>query len=99
MIDISGLDKVKLLRKLFKASRKLNVNVPPFLRALTGDQDLPEDDARTALAGGYIDYLNATMIECDLSGDTFQPGGFDRACGQGAAQRVVDELRAESKGL
>ena len=45
---------------------------------------------------GYVDYACGRVIKCDLSGDTMGTRGYDRDNGEGAARRVVDELRAKT---
>ncbi|MFH1367054.1 MAG: hypothetical protein ABIH38_03650 [Patescibacteria group bacterium] len=40
-----------------------------------------------------FDYLNGRVMKVDLSGDEFDPWGYDRDNGDGEAERVINELR------
>lgn len=41
----------------------------------------------------YFDYLKGRVMKSDLSGDDFDPQLYDRDNGDGAAARVIEELR------
>jgi hypothetical protein len=41
-----------------------------------------------------ITYLKGRVMKVDLSGDSFGPWLYDRDNGDGAAERVIAELRA-----
>ena len=43
----------------------------------------------------YFDYLHGRVLKVELSGDEFDERLYDRDCGEGAAQRAVDSIRAE----
>ena len=66
MVNIKGLDKMRVLKALYDNSEK-----------------------------GYGEFLR---IAPDLSGDEFDERLYDRDCGEGAAQRAVDSVRAEQEG-
>ena len=66
MVNIKGLDKMRVLKALYDNSEK-----------------------------GYGEFLR---IAPDLSGDEFDERLYDRDCGEGAAQRAVDSIRAEQEG-
>lgn len=66
MVNIKGLDKMRVLRALYDNSEK-----------------------------GYGEFLR---IAPDLSGDEFDERLYDMECGEGAAQRAVDSIRAEQEG-
>ena len=66
MVNIKGLDKMRVLKALYDNSEK-----------------------------GYGEFLR---IAPDLSGDEFDERLYDRDCGEGAAQRAVDSVRAEREG-
>ena len=66
MVNIKGLDKMRVLKALYDNSEK-----------------------------GYGEFLR---IAPDLSGDEFDERLYDRDCGEGAAQRAVDSIRAEKEG-
>lgn len=88
MVNIQGIDKVKLLEALWKKSqpaaffRMQGISPPSFNM----------NEAQQAVKG-YIDYFNGRVIKCNLSGDEVDVWGFDRDNGNGAFQSVVDSLR------
>lgn len=41
----------------------------------------------------YFDYLKGRVMKVDLSGDAFDPWGYDRDNGEGAAARAVASVR------
>lgn len=101
MIDITGLDKAEVLHALVSAGSPMGAGVLQA-REFTLDEarewceqgkshDSFSPSADTML---YFDYVTGVPIKCDLSGDEFDPWGYDRDHGQGAASRVVEALRA-----
>ena len=43
----------------------------------------------------YFDYVKGRVMKVDLSGDEFSPRLYDRDNGQGAAEGVINALRAK----
>ena len=90
LVDITGLDKVAVLRALWSASRVASflagLPCPPFhaAAAVTAVQD-------------YIDYFQGRVIKMDLRGDTIDPRLYDRDNGAGAAERAVAALRKHKR--
>ena len=88
MIDITGIDKAKLLVALYNASKQQGLGF------LAGHQPLTEDEAREMLEKTtYFDYLHGRVMKVDLEGDELNPWLYDRDNGEGAAQRAIDTLR------
>ncbi len=88
-IDISGLDKAVVLAALFNASQQLGMG---FLDS-SGAKDMTVEDARQYVSQQtYFDYLRGRVMKVDLSKDSFDPWGFDRDNGPGAAKRAIDSL-------
>ena len=90
-IDISGLDKVELLKKLWTNIKPAsffsfhpNVSVPSF-----------NEDAAKSAVKNYIDYFQGRAIKMDLSVDKISPGLYDRDAGIGTFQRVVDSMQKD----
>lgn len=46
---------------------------------------------------GYIDRYNGFVFKSNISGDTFDTGMYDRDNGPGAAERIVNFIKAELK--
>jgi len=91
-INISGLDKKELLRKLWENSQvasffTMNHMPPPKLN----EKELTES------VNGYVDYLCGRVIKCDLTGNMADPQMYDRDNGKGAFEKIVIELRDANK--
>lgn len=41
----------------------------------------------------YFDYVEGHVIKCDISGDEFDERLYDRDCGEGKAEKVIEALR------
>ncbi|MEK7505777.1 MAG: hypothetical protein AAB597_02695 [Patescibacteria group bacterium] len=92
-VCIAKLDKAAVLAALYNASKPqgagfMHYNPEP----MTGEQ------ARQILEknkSARFDYMAGRVMKIDLSkDDEFDPWGYDRDNGAGAAQRVIDSLRA-----
>jgi hypothetical protein len=88
-INISGIDKVQLLKALWLHSKPArffdafpSAPVPYF----------DEKEANVAVKR-YIDYFQGRLIKCDLSKDEVEPRLYDRDFGQGAFSKVVASVR------
>lgn len=95
-IDISGLDKVELLKELWDESS----NAPYFTNPMTffnmeRIKPPPFDFvlAKTTVTTGYIDYFCGRCIKSDLSEDMAPYEGYNRTVGRGKFQAVIDRLR------
>ena len=92
-VDISGLDKVALLKVLWENSKpaaffssfdalNANCNPPPF----------NEQNAKVAVTKD-IDYFEGRCIKTDLSGNTADPRLYDRDYGSGKFAEIVQRMR------
>jgi hypothetical protein len=92
VVDITGLDKVALLRALWeKASpasfyKSNSIPPPPF----------DETSASEAVLS-CIDYFCGRCIKSDLSGCAVDPHLYDRDTYQGALADVVNAMKASKK--
>jgi hypothetical protein len=89
-VDISGLDRLELLHRLWERSS-------PALFFSLESLDPPKWDEKTAaeaLERNRIDYLMGRAIKCRFD-ETNQvdPRLYDRDNGQGAFKKVVDGMR------
>jgi len=87
-IDISKMNKCEVLAKLFNASKAQGMGFLHPGHSLTMTSDQAEkylDDA----GDGYFDYLNGRVMKVDISGDSLNPGLYDRDNGEGAAARAL----------
>jgi len=98
MVDIKGLDKARVLKALYEHSHIKCVGYTH--ERFPGDRDSevlsvyvrPVTEKQT-----YFDYLYRRVLKVDLSRDEFDERPYDRICGEGAAQRAVDSIRAEKQ--
>ena len=87
-IDISKMNKCEVLAKLFNASKAQGMG---FLQP-GHDQQMSLQQAEKYLddsGSGYFDYLNGRVMKVDISGDSLNPGLYDRDNGSGAAARAL----------
>ena len=62
------------------------------------DTDLLVHDATLrSIKKGYIDYFNGRVFKSNISGDIFETGLYNRDNGNGAAERIVQNLREQLK--
>ena len=87
-VDISGIDKVELLKALWKgmkpASFYMRTGVPP-----------PSFDEKTAKEAvkKYIDYFQGRCIKTDIRRNIADPCLYDRDAGPGAFAQIVANLK------
>ncbi len=88
-VDISGLDKVDLLFRLWSKTEpslyfaQRNIDPPEF-----GSTDEALEATKT-----YIDYYKGRCIRANLSGNKAKPMEYDRDAGTGAFAAIVNEMR------
>lgn len=101
-VNIAGLDKAELLAALYNNAVPLGMG---FLRARSGKMSREEaqtewidkNKSHDVGIGGqylYFDYVNGRPLKVDLSGNEMRTSLYNRDQGEGAAERVVAELRA-----
>ena len=82
MINIKDLSKAQVLHALWHASKARG--------SFTLEDAQKEVDNQPCL---YFDYVAGHIIRCDLSKDEFDERLFDRANGDGAAAKAIENLR------
>lgn len=89
MVDISGLDKAKVLAALYNAARPQGAG---FIAYEPSPMTL--DEARGLLKHGtYFDYVKGRVMKVDIGEDSFNPRLYDRDNGELAAQIAIQTLR------
>jgi hypothetical protein len=84
-IDISGLDKVDVLRKLYDAAKPLGLDILHFDPA-----PMTEEEARSLLDQyNYFDYVHGRVMRVEIEGDSLDPRLYDRDNGPGAAAAAL----------
>lgn len=88
MVNIVGLDKAVVLQALHCNSKAQAIS---FMH----EREITLNECQQVLASGqtYFDYFAGRVMKVDLEYDEFDPWGYDRDNGAGAAQAVVDALR------
>ena len=90
MISIKGLNKGDVLAALFNSAKTQGMGFIHY----QSDHVMDSTEAEVLLAQqSDFDYVEGRVIKVDLSGDEFDPGGYDRDNGQGSAARLVNTLR------
>lgn len=92
MVDISGLDRVVLLRALWDNQARAT-----YFHAY-GQQapEFDEAEARVAVSRGQLDYFAGRAMKFSFPVDgtnLIDPEGYDRVAGKGTMARVVAQLR------
>lgn len=89
-INISGLDKAKVLKALYDNSHLQGLG---FLQAVPNGFVTVEHCRELLKETTYFDYLYGRVLKVDLSGDEFDEWLYDRDNYPGAAQNTVDSIR------
>ena len=104
MIDIKGLDKGEVLHALWHASHTQGMSflgLPKGCKFTVRRAKRIVRERKKSITNNdyqlYFDYVDGHVIKCNIGGDTFDECLFDRDCGEGAAQRAIDNLRAGFK--
>jgi hypothetical protein len=90
-MNISGLDKAKVLAALYNRARQQGMG---FLHA-RGSEAMTVEQAREKIANNksmYFDYLHGRVMKIDLSGDELDTELYNRDNGRGAAERIIAGL-------
>lgn len=89
-VNVAGLSRPAVIQALYAAAAPLGMG---FLQFRPGP--LPDADAQAlAEQDGWMDYVHGRPLKVKFEGETFISRLYDREYGPGAAQRVVDALRA-----
>jgi hypothetical protein len=90
-MNIAGLDKAEVLAALYNASKQQGLG---FLHG-RGATGMTVEDARAELAQGTnFDYLHGRVMKIALDGDDLETRLYNRDNGDGAAERIIEELRS-----
>ena len=93
-VDISGLNRVHLVQRLFRRARVVGHGVHQMITT-----DLPRIQAKT-LVGVEIDYLHGKVMQIQVPAEgqsnVIETAAYDQTNGFSAAKGVVKALRVES---
>lgn len=84
------MDKAAVLAALYNASQPQGAGFMHY-----DPKPMTVDEASKILTQTTeFDYLKGRVMKLDLKGEDFDPRGYDRDNGQGAAQKAIDTLKA-----
>jgi hypothetical protein len=92
-VNISGLDKITLLQRLFDRAKPRGRGFEHH----NPNNTLSPEAAQMIIenGNGEIDYLFGRVMKVHVAGDTLNTRLFNRDNGAGVAEQVVQNLRAE----
>lgn len=99
-IDISGLDKLDVLAALYNRAKPQGMGFLHYTpEPMTREEAQFEWDQVHAQKWrqGHFDYVKGHVMKVRLDGDSFDPRGYDRDNGQGAAAAVIAKLRLSTE--
>lgn len=90
-ISIAGLNKAAVLAALYNVAKPLGLGFVHY-----DPTPMTVEQAQGILDQGviYFDYLKGRVMKVSLKDDEFDPRGFDRDNGLGAAQAAIDAMKA-----
>ena len=88
MIDLTGIDKAKVLAALYNKSKPLGMG---YMHYPPEDMTILQAE-RLLLDNTYFDYVKGRVMKIDLSGNSLNPRLYDRDNGEGAAERALKHL-------
>ena len=86
-IDISGLDKVVLLKALYERAKPLGSGFLQYTPAPLSDEVAEKASKK------YIDYLNGRVMKINISGDEVNTRLYNRDNGASAAEEVIQNIK------
>lgn len=89
-INIKGLDKKEILRRLYNNSRPIGMG---WLQATSEEMTYKEAKKIIKEEGLEFDYLKGRVMKIDLIEDSFDPWLYDRDNGEGKAKEIIDGIR------
>jgi len=89
-VDISGIDKVALIKALFYNAKPLGMG---FLH-YDAKHSLSDDEAENLVRSG-TDYVKGRVMKINVSDDTVYTRLYNRDNGPGAAEKVIERLRSQ----
>lgn len=93
-MHIKGLDKAEILAALYNNSKQQGLG----LLDINGQSDMSIAEAVELMAQHqHFDYLRGRIMKVDLSGDELDTRWYNRDNGEGAAERVIDNLKETEK--
>lgn len=89
MVSIAGLNKVELLRRLWKSASESAFN--------TGSDEF-DDRAAEKIVKEYVDIFCGRNIHCFLNRDSVDPTAYEQALSPGTFSRIVDKMKKNVEG-
>lgn len=93
MVNIEGLNKAEVLKALWDCSKSQGMSFLGLPSNGIFTLEMARQEIMMHYPFLYFDYVKGHVIKVDLSNNEFDPFGYDRDNGDGAAQKVIDNLR------
>lgn len=88
-MNISKYSKAEVLAALYNNSKPLGMGIIHY-----NPKDMTTEEAEELLKKyKYFDYLHGRVMKVNLSGDELETYLYNRDNGEGAAERVISELK------
>jgi hypothetical protein len=88
-IPLHGLDKAEVLAALYNASRPVGTGVSQY-----DPTPMTPNEGKHLLENNYyFDYIRGRVLKLDFSKEELETCLYDRDNGEGAAAKVISELR------
>lgn len=103
-INIAGIDKAELFAALYNHAKPLGMGMLHYdptpltkesAQELMGQGDDTKRMFGMSRGGLYFDYVKGRPLKINLEGDEMDTWLYNRDQGDGAAERIVAELRAK----
>lgn len=100
VVDITGLDKAKVLKALWDHSKVHGLSVIGTLGLSDKGFTIAEAQhcINQRIQGNHrlnFNYVYGHLIKCDITDDEIDPWLYDQSNGEGAVQSAIDKLRKE----
>ena len=102
-VNIVGLDKAEVFAALYNHAKPLGMGMlhydPELLTKESAQALMEKGDDSARIFGSlsrrplYFDYVKGRPLKIDLSGDELDTFLYDRDQGEGAGERIINQLR------
>lgn len=87
-VSIAGLDKAVVLKTLHDNSKAQGMSI-------VHERKVSLEECKKVIKSGQLsfDYFVGRVLKVDLEGKEFDPWGYDRDNGAGAAEKAISSIR------
>lgn len=88
-VNIEGINKVTLVQALYAGAKCQGMGQFAFVAG-----PLPQKEAEVCAEAMHLDYVKGRIMKCSVASDTMRTALYNRDNGEGAAERIIDTVRA-----